>query len=74
MANEMGKAIGIEVVSGVVIGLTVGNLTSPGTGKENGEWVREKAGQFKEKAREIKSRLRKKSDGHEEEDLEEFEA
>ena len=73
MANDMGKALGIGVVLGVVIGLTVGYLTSPGTGKENREWAREKAGQFKEKAREIKSRMKKKSDGHEE-DLEEVEA
>jgi len=74
MANELGKGIGIGVALGVVIGLTVGYLTSPGTGKENREWVRERAGQFKEKAREIKSRLKKKSDGHEEENLEEVEA
>jgi gas vesicle protein len=74
MSNEMGKGIGIGIAAGVLIGLAVGYLTSPKSGKENREWTREKAGQFREKAKEMKARMRKKSDGHEEEDLEEVQA
>ena len=79
MANDVCKGVGIGLAIGAVIGLAVGYFTSPQSGKENREWIREKADQVKEKASQVKekagqmaSRFKRKGDGHEEEHLEEM--
>jgi gas vesicle protein len=78
MNNDTARGIGIGLAIGAVIGMAVGYLTSPQSGRENREWVRERADDVKEKASQIKDkvgtmagRFRRKGDSHEEENLEE---
>jgi gas vesicle protein len=81
MNGDTARGIGIGLALGAILGLAIGYFTSPQSGRENREWVRERAGDVREKAGQIKDKvgtvaghIRRKGDSHEEGELEEVES
>ncbi len=50
--------LGIGLITGLLVGLAVGVLYAPNAGPETRAMIREKAGEFKDKASEVADRVK----------------